>query len=85
MKRVGFETSIWEVTFLDINDFGTGGSLVAQQIKDLVLSLLWLRSLLWHRFDPWPRKFCMLWVWPKTNKKLPQYIWMVNFYFLSFF
>ena len=26
-------------------------SLVAQQVKDLVSSLLWLRSLLWHRFD----------------------------------
>ena len=27
-------------------------SLVAQQVKDPALSLLWLRSLLWHRFDP---------------------------------
>ena len=25
-------------------------------IKDLELSLLWLGSLLWHRFDPWPRE-----------------------------
>ena len=30
-------------------------SLVAQQVKDLVLSLLWLRSLLWHKFNPCPR------------------------------
>ena len=29
-------------------------SLVAQRVKDLVLSLLWLRSLVWHGFDPWP-------------------------------
>ena len=21
--------------------------------------MLWLRSLLWHRFDPWPGKFCI--------------------------
>lgn len=29
-----------------------GGSLVAQQVKDPALSLLWLRSLLWHGLDP---------------------------------
>ena len=27
-------------------------------VKDLVLSLLWLRSLLWCRFNPWPGNFC---------------------------
>ena len=26
---------------------------MAQQVKDQVLSLLWLRSLLQHGFDPW--------------------------------
>ena len=26
---------------------------MAQWVKDLALSLQWLRSLLWHRFDPW--------------------------------
>ena len=26
--------------------------LVAQQVKDLALSLQWLESLLWHRLDP---------------------------------
>ena len=31
-------------------------SLVAQWVEELVLSLLWLRSLLWHGFDPWPRE-----------------------------
>ena len=36
-------------------------SLVAQQVKDQALSLLWLRSQLWHRFDPWPRNFHMPW------------------------
>ena len=35
-------------------------SLLAQQIKDLALSLQLLRSLLWLRFDPWPGNFCML-------------------------
>ena len=25
-------------------------------------------SLLWLEFDPWPRKFHMLWVWPKINQ-----------------
>ena len=39
-----------------------GSSLVAQQVKDLALSLLWLRSLLRHGLDPWPRSFCMPWV-----------------------
>ena len=28
-------------------------SLVVQRSKDPVLSLQWLRSLLWLRFDPW--------------------------------
>ena len=27
---------------------------MAQWVKDPVLLLLWLRSLLWLRFDPWP-------------------------------
>ena len=29
----------------------------AQCIRDSALSLQWLGSLLWHRFDPWPGKF----------------------------
>ena len=29
-------------------------------VKDLVLSLQWLRSLLWHGFDPWPMNFYAL-------------------------
>ena len=46
-----------------------GSSLVAQQFKDLVLSLQWLRSLLWHGFDPWTRKFPILRVQPKRKTK----------------
>ena len=34
-------------------------------VKDSVLSLLWLRSLLWLGFFPWPGNVCMPWVWPK--------------------
>ena len=34
---------------------------MVQQIKDMVLSLLWLRSLLWHGYNSWPRNFCMPW------------------------
>lgn len=33
---------------------------VAWQVKDTVLSPLWLRSLLYHDFNPWPRNFCMM-------------------------
>ena len=34
---------------------------MAQQLKDLALSLLW------HGFDPWPGNFCVPWVWPQQN------------------
>ena len=44
--------------FLFLKRF-SGSSPVAQQVKDLVLSLLWCR------FDPWPRNFCK----PKGKKK----------------
>ena len=33
-----------------------------QWLKDLALSLLW------HRFDPWPGNFHVLWAWPKKFK-----------------
>ena len=36
---------------------------MAQWVKDLVLSLLW------RGFDPQPRNFHMLRVWPKKKKK----------------
>ena len=38
---------------------------VAYQVKDLVLSLQRIGSLLWGRFDSWPVNFYMLWVQPK--------------------
>ena len=34
-------------------------SLVAQWVKDPIVSLLWLGLLLWHRFDSCPWNFCM--------------------------
>ena len=37
--------------------------------KDLALSLQWLQSLLWSRFDPWPGNFHMLQVQPEKIKK----------------
>ena len=42
---------------------------MAQQVKDLALSLLWLWLPLWHRFNPWARNFCMPWARPKKKKK----------------
>ena len=42
---------------------------MAQQVKDPVLSLLWLWLQLWHRFDPWPGNFCMPWARPKKVTK----------------
>ena len=44
-------------------------SLVAQWAKDLVLSLLWLRLMLWHEFDSWPRNFRMLQAKKRKRKK----------------
>jgi len=42
-----------------------GSSLVAQQVRDLALSLQQLGSRLWHWFDPWPGNFHMPQTWPK--------------------
>ena len=45
-----------------------GSSLMAQQVKDPVLSLLWFESLLWGWFHPWPRNFLMPWAQPKKRE-----------------
>ena len=42
-------------------------SLAALWVEDLVLSLLWLGSLLGCRFIPWPENIRVLWVWPKKG------------------
>ena len=44
-------------------------SLVAQWVKDLALSQLWLGSLLWCGIVPWPGNFHMPQVWSQTNKQ----------------
>ena len=41
---------------------------MVQWVKDLALSLLWLGSLLWCQFKPWPRNFHMPQVQPKNSK-----------------
>ena len=38
---------------------------LAQQVKDLALSLMCLTLLLWHRFNPWRGNFHMPQAWPK--------------------
>ena len=43
-------------------------SIVAQHVKDLALSLPWLRLLLQHRFNPWPRNVHMLQGSPKRKE-----------------
>ena len=41
---------------------------MAQRVKNLALSLLWLELLWWCRFDPWPGNFCTPPAQPKINK-----------------
>ena len=42
---------------------------MAQWVKELVLSLQWLRLLLEYGLNPWPENFHMLQLWPKKKKK----------------
>lgn len=51
-----------------------GSSLVVLQVKDPVLSLKWLGSLLWHGLDLWPGNFHVPLAWSK--KKNGQRIWI---------
>ena len=46
------ETSMPQVGPLKKNANVILSSLMAQRVKDLALSLLWLWLQLWHRFDP---------------------------------
>ena len=59
-------------------------SVVAQRVKDLVLSLLWPGSLLWHGFDPGPetsKKGTLLYsLW---ECKLEQPLWKTIWRFLK--
>ena len=49
----------------------SGGPWWPSKLRTPTLSLLWLGSLLWRRFDPWSRNFCMVQAWPnkETNKQ----------------
>ena len=50
-------------------NIGIKSSIVAQGVKELALPRQQRGSLLWCRFDPWPRNFHKLWVQPKRKKK----------------
>lgn len=51
---------------------GFENSQVGLEVKDLALLLLWLGSLLWQGFSPWPRNFCKPWAWAKKKTKQKQ-------------
>ena len=53
-----------KIVFFDQLKKDYWSSLVAQQVKDLALSLLWYWLLLWYGFDPWPGNFHMPHVHP---------------------
>ena len=60
-----FQT-LWVIGFeIKIRSF-----LMAQQVKDLALSLLWLRPLLWCGFNPWPWDFHMPQAQSKKKSKI---------------
>ena len=40
---------------------------MAQRVKDLALSRLWLWLQVWLGFSPRPGNVCMLWAWPETT------------------
>ena len=49
---------------------------MVQGVKDSALSLQWLRLLLWHGFDPWPRRYQHVVSMAKkkvTIRQTPQY------------
>ena len=48
---------------------------MAQWVKDLALTLLWLGLLLWRRFNTWPGNFCMFWVQPKKSRLYSHNMW----------
>ena len=49
---------------------------MAQQVRDLVVSLLCLSVLLWHRFNPWPGNVLPR-MWPKKKKKKKEYFYFI--------
>lgn len=53
-------------------------TLTEHQVKELVLSLHQLRSLLWHKVNPWPRNFtcCRHSTSPRPQKTITHCIWL---------
>ena len=56
----------------------TGSPLVAQWVKDSALPLLWFRSLLRHKFNPWPRNFFMPWAQTKKREKINHHCFIIS-------
>ena len=56
---------------------------MAQQVKDPALSQQQLRSLLWRRYDPWPRNFHVAWVQPRRKKKW-DIAWVIHSWLLTY-
>lgn len=54
-----------KLSFKSEGEIGRSSHL-SQWVNDLALSMQYHGSLLWHRFNPWPRNFCMSWAQPKT-------------------
>ena len=42
---------------------------MALGVKDPLMSLQWLRSLLWHEFVPWSWNLCMPRAWQKKERE----------------
>ena len=64
MKVFSIRGSWWVyLPALPSGTYCVGSSLVAQGVKDPMLSRLW------HRFDSWPGYFHMPWAWPEKKKK----------------
>ena len=57
-----------DFTTTTVNMF-KGSFTVAQWAKNPALSLQWLGSLLWCRFDSWPRNFGMQQMQPERKRK----------------
>ena len=73
-RKKGHQTPVHRAKFWFLlkyihNNTSLGSSLVVQLVKDPVLSLQWLRSLLWCRLDPWPGNFHMPRCSPPPPKK----------------
>ena len=63
-SKCGLQTSSTGINLEPLRNAESGSSLMAQQVKDPMLSLQPLRSLLYCGFDHWPRDFHMLQVQP---------------------